>query len=117
MQRYLILPDTVNRLSGLILALCLVSIGARADEDATAEMPSAASMQATDITPALDPAKIEASGAVLGKITIVNHDVFDLDNPLENKWLYRLANKLHIVTKPKTVNTQLLFAEGEPYSA
>ena len=117
MQRYLILPDTVNRLSGLILALCLVSIGARADEDATAEMPSAASMQATDITPALDPAKIEASGAVIGKITIVNHDVFDLDNPLENKWLYRLANKLHIVTKPRTVNTQLLFAEGEPYSA
>jgi len=117
MPRHPNLSDEIHRFSGLILALCLVAIEAGADEDTAIEMPSAASMQATDINSALDPAQIEASGAVIGNITIIRHNIFDLDDPLEDKWLYRLANKLHIVTKPKTINTQLLFAEGEPYSA
>ena len=117
MLRHPNLSDAIHRFSGLILALSLVAIEAGAAEDPAVEMPSTASMQPADIKPALDPAQIEASGAIIGKITIVNRNIFDLDDPLEDKWLYRLANKLHIVTKPKTINTQLLFTEGEPYSA
>lgn len=64
----------------------------------------------------IDPAEVEASGAVIGKITITNQNIFDLSNPLENKWLYRLANRLHIVTRRDTIKTQLLFVEGDAYS-
>ena len=66
--------------------------------------------------PALDPALIEAEGAVIGKITLNNRNIFDLDNPLEDKWLYQWANRLHIITKPHVIQSQLLFEEGETYS-
>ena len=65
----------------------------------------------------LDPAALEAAGVTIGEVIIKRQNVFDLDNPLENKWLYRLANKLHIVTKPHVIESQLLFDEGEEYSA
>ena len=43
--------------------------------------------------------------------------MFDLSNPEENNWLYRLANRLHIVTKDKVINKQLLFRPGDRYSS
>lgn len=66
--------------------------------------------------PALDPVKIEASGAIIGKVTIRNRNIFDLNDPLDNKSLFRLANRLHITTKPQVIESQLLFKEGDVYS-
>ena len=64
----------------------------------------------------LKPEEIDKAGAVIGKVIITPQNIFDMDNPLEDKWLYRLANKLHIVTKPHVVESQLLFEEGDKYS-
>jgi outer membrane protein assembly factor BamA len=47
----------------------------------------------------------------------VTQDIFDLDDPRENNALYRLANKLHINTRPEVIRRQLLFTTGDPVSA
>jgi outer membrane protein assembly factor BamA len=42
-------------------------------------------------------------------------NVFDLSDPEENKWLYRLANRFHITTRDKVITKQLLFRSGDKY--
>jgi len=59
---------------------------------------------------------LERDAAVIGEIRIDNANVFDLSNPDENNWLYRLANRWHIVTKDKVIKKQLLFKSGDSYS-
>ncbi len=51
----------------------------------------------------------------IGEIKLNKLDVFDLSEPEENKWLYRLANRLHIVTKDRVILGQLLFEKGGEY--
>ena len=65
----------------------------------------------------LAPAVLEATGAVIGSVHIANASIFDLDNPEENKSLFRLANRLHVTTRPDVIEQQLLFAPGERFSA
>jgi outer membrane protein assembly factor BamA len=60
---------------------------------------------------------LETEGATVGKIIFVTDNIFDLENPAEDKWLYRLANSLHIITRPHVIDSQLLFAEGDEFSA
>jgi hypothetical protein len=59
---------------------------------------------------------IEAQGAEIGEIVIERQDVFDLTNPKENNWLFKLANRLHIVTRDKVIRKQLLIESGDKYS-
>ncbi len=68
------------------------------------------------VSESLIPQNIEAQNAVIGNIIIDNQNVFDTDNPLEDRWLYRAANFLHIRTRPKVIRRQLLFREGDSYS-
>ena len=63
-----------------------------------------------------DPAKLEAEGAVIGNIVLNKLDVFDTSNPKESGWFYRMANKLHIITKDKVIEKQLLLEPGDKYS-
>jgi len=58
-------------------------------------------------------AELEAAGAIIGEIRIVADDVFNLDDPAENNWLFRLANRVHIQTRPDVIRNQLLFRSGE----
>lgn len=60
---------------------------------------------------------MEAAGALIGEIVVINGDVFDTSLPEEDKSLFRLANKLHIETRPATIRSQLLFTEGDRYSS
>lgn len=60
---------------------------------------------------------LEAAGAVIGEIRIRSQDVFDLDDPEEDNWLFRTANALHVQTRPATLRRQLLFRSGERVSA
>ena len=62
-------------------------------------------------------AELEAAGAVIGEVRIDNRNIFDLDDPKENVLLFRLANTLHIRTRPSVIARQLLFRSGEPLSA
>jgi outer membrane protein assembly factor BamA len=61
-------------------------------------------------------AELEAAGARIGEIRVVTGDIFDLDDPRENNFLFRLANKLHITTRPDVIRRSLLFDTGEPVS-
>ena len=65
---------------------------------------------------ALDPERLEAEQVVIGEVIIDAEDIFDLSDPKENNILYRLANRLHIITKDPIVEKQLLFKSGELYS-
>lgn len=61
-------------------------------------------------------AELEAAGAVIGEVRIVTQDIFDLDDPRENNALFRLANQLHIKTRPSVIRRSLLFRSGERVS-
>jgi hypothetical protein len=61
-------------------------------------------------------AELEAAGVVVGEILIDNQDIFNLDDPKENNWLFRLANDLHIKTRPRVIRRQLLFHSGQRYA-
>ena len=59
---------------------------------------------------------MEAAGGVIGAITIHAGEIFDTDDPKENKKLFRAANKLHINTRDHVIRRQLTFANGDRYS-
>jgi hypothetical protein len=59
--------------------------------------------------------ELAAEGAVIGEIVIRNENIFDLSDPKENNWLFRLANGIHVKTQPWVIRGQLLFRTGDPY--
>lgn len=61
-------------------------------------------------------AELEAAGARIGEIRIQSREIFDLDDPKEDKLLFRWANALHIQTRPSVVERSLLFKTGDPVS-
>ncbi len=61
-------------------------------------------------------AELEALGARIGEIHIVNQDIFDLDDPKENNALFRLANRIHGTTRAGVIRGALLFKPGERLS-
>lgn len=61
-------------------------------------------------------AELEAAGARIGEISVVPRAIFDLADPDEDKLLFRLANALHIRTRPDVIRRALLFKRGEPVS-
>src|SRR5262245_37419126 len=63
-----------------------------------------------------DDATLEAAGAVVGTITIQAGSIFDTDDPKENTWIFRAADKLHMTTRERVIRRQLTFAEGDRYS-
>lgn len=50
---------------------------------------------------------------VIAGIEYVRLPIFNENNPDENRWLYRLANRLHADTRIKTLERQLIFSIGE----
>ena len=72
---------------------------------------------AAPATTLLLPRTLEKNGARIGSIDIVTDNIFDGSDPQESRALHRLANKLHITTKPEVIRTQLLFESGDAISA
>ena len=60
--------------------------------------------------------ELEAQGAIIGEIFYDKKNVFDTTQPGENKSLFRLANRLHIITRDSVIEQQLLFRPGDKYS-
>src|ERR1019366_5109291 len=52
----------------------------------------------------------------IGDIQIQIKEIFDLDDPKENNWLFRTADHLHVRTRESAIRAQLLFRSGDPYS-
>lgn len=57
-----------------------------------------------------------AVAPLVGAVLISSNNIFDLDEPEEDRAAYRLANKLHVTTRPEVIRQQLLFEPGEPFS-
>lgn len=97
--------------------LAVAMIGAAAAQPAVSD-PAAEPPAAAEATPAPLPtfAELEAAGARIGEIRIVNNNIFDLDDPDENKALFRAANALHIRTRVGVIRRSLLFKSGDPVS-
>lgn len=90
---------TVTKVTMLpLLAQCLTAIAAE-------ESPAA-----------LDPQQLEADQVVIANIVFEKENVFDLSDPKENGALYRLANRLHIITRDEVIDKQLLLRAGDVYS-
>lgn len=62
------------------------------------------------------PAELEASGAIIGRIILDKKNVFDTTQPGENKSIFRLANRWHIITRDSAIRQQILLKPGERYS-
>ncbi|MBN8281033.1 MAG: hypothetical protein J0M16_10525, partial [Gammaproteobacteria bacterium] len=60
--------------------------------------------------------ELERRGAIVGRVEVVVDDIFDLSDPRENRVLFRLANKLHLDTKDRTVLAQVLLRPGDAYT-
>lgn len=72
---------------------------------------------ATGATPPLPtPRELEAQGAIIGTVYIDPQNIFDLNDPKEDKRLYRLANAIHVSTREHVIREQLLFRPGSLYS-
>ena len=107
---------TRSRITGITflcsLAASATAIGAPANlstcTDTTAD---ALARLATEKPDALD-----ADGIVIRSILVEPGSVFDLENPDEDGFLYRLANRAHKTTRPGVIERQLLFAEGDDFS-
>lgn len=80
------------------------------------QLAAAAHSPKQNAQPIPSDAELERSGAVIGRIVIDNQNIFDLANPKDNNWLFRLADRLHPVTRVATIREQLLFHPGDRYS-
>lgn len=76
----------------------------------------AVAASADDIEAVPSTEELERGGAVVGRIIIDAQNVFDTNDPRENKSLYRLANSLRIKTRDQVILRQLLFHPGDVYS-
>ena len=60
---------------------------------------------------------MEAAGAIIGTVDIDIRNIFDKNDPRESSGLFRLADRLHLRTKPEAIRAQLLFKSGDRYRA
>jgi hypothetical protein len=60
--------------------------------------------------------QLEAQAAVIGEIRINAQDIFDLEDPRENNFVFRTANRLHVNTRPWLIRRMLLFKSGDRVS-
>ena len=58
-----------------------------------------------------------AEGTRIGEVTFRRLPIFDEARPEENTPLYRLANRLHVLTRPQALRELLTFEEEGPYIA
>lgn len=72
---------------------------------------------ATELSGTQLRALLEARGATIRSISIVVDNVFDPNNPEEDKKLYRWANRVHVRTRPSVIESILLFREGDRFEA
>ena len=102
---------------GSCLALILASLDpqpARAQDNTQQPAPKDVAHSATPPLPTLE--ELEARHAKIGAIVIRNGNVFDTDDPKDDHALFRLANRLHVRTRPAVIAEQLLLKPGDTFS-
>jgi len=53
---------------------------------------------------------------LIDSIEIDNQNIFNVDSAKYNYWIYRLANRLHIKTRPHIIRRELLLNKGDLFS-
>ena len=99
----------------LVLIFCSAPTSASADDSASSDQSSSPGLGTA--AGLLSPASLQANSARIGAITIVNDNIFNNDDPDENRSVHRLANAIHMRTRPDVIRAQLLFQPGDTYSA
>jgi hypothetical protein len=61
-------------------------------------------------------AELERTGATIRAVNITTANVFDPNNPKEDKRLYRLANRVHFRTHEAVIENVLLFGVGDVFA-
>ena len=105
-------PSPVRLLACLALGWVASVVAAHADRRAPGSLicqPAPERFEPIAVMP--------AANAVVGEIFVRNADVFDPNEPGENRWLFRIANRLHWNTRVPAICSELLFAPGDPYDA
>ena len=98
--------------SALALVLCVAAVAPAGARPHTAAVPDTVTGLASDST-----VRAELEGRPIRRVDVRCLDIFD---PVPSGFMspaYRLANRLHLRTRPRTVRAQLLFAPGEPWRA
>ena len=115
---------TCRVLTPLLVLLFVPALAAAVDETAAptparAVLPSLSTRASLEVPKRPenipDDAGLLSAGTLIGSITVKPLDIFDTSIPEENTALFRLANTLHINTRAKTIERQLLFETGEAY--
>jgi hypothetical protein len=96
---------------GRRVILTFLALAALAPPAAAADPPDGAAVSSCEFS----AAELEARGARIGAVQINAMNIFDLDDPKDDKALFRLMNNLHVRTKDRVIKQQLLFDAGEPY--
>jgi hypothetical protein len=92
----------------------LLALGAGAVAGWLAVAPAALAQQPTGT---LSRERLEQAGATIRAIHITVDNVFDPNDPDEDKKLYRWANRVHVLTRDEVLEDILLFAPGDPFVA
>ena len=90
---------------------------ASAEADTPDHEPDRVDALATEAGCPISHEQLEASGARIREVRIDNQNIFDLDDPEEDKRLFRAMNRLHVVTRSSIIRQQLLFKPDEPFEA
>ncbi|MEE8526041.1 MAG: hypothetical protein V3T72_19055 [Thermoanaerobaculia bacterium] len=102
-----------GRIATVIVACCVAAATNAAAEAAPDDSRWRRPDPARGVVP--DDDELLRRGAVFGEVYIRTDNVFDPEEPGQNRFLYRLANRLHATTRPAVIERQLLFRRGDPY--
>lgn len=101
----------LRRVAARIAMVTVVSL-----QGLAAAEPPLAGAATPPVTHIPDFAELEKAHATIGTVRVLPQNIFDLADSKEDNWLFRLANRLHIQTKPKVIEQVLLFKTGEKVS-
>jgi hypothetical protein len=65
----------------------------------------------------IDHATLESNGARIGRVNIEVGNIFDTDDPEEDRALYRFANRVNFKTRDAVIEDLLLFESGDPFES
>jgi hypothetical protein len=108
------MPGLRLLLFAILLCGACAPVAAQRTVSGPSDAPAPSPQQAAELVPS--DAELEAAGARIGGIEIDTIQVFDLNNPADDNWLFRTADHLHKRTRASAIAAQLLFRRGDLYS-
>ncbi len=111
-------PFSLSLFSGTVLTVVLLGGTPLVNAQDCVEVAPQTQTEAFRFLPSIEHdalAKSIPPGTTIRNITITRYSVFDLEDPEEDKLLYRWANDFHPKTREWVIRDHLLIEEGEGY--